>query len=142
MSITATPTQPVAPRRQGGVALLEALVAILIFSIGILGLIGLQAVSTQSTTIAKSRIDASFVASQRIAEMWGDIANINSYVETDADVSAWLPSGKRTTTVTGAVAPYQVTVTVTWRMPSEIADQSYTTVAMVTTGVTTAPVVP
>lgn len=134
MSMTMSrPLQLVAPRQQGGIALIEALVAILIFSIGVLGLVGLQSLSTHSTTMAKSRIDASLVCNQRIAEIWGDIAHIDSYAEADADVSAWLPpNGKRTTEISGTSAPYTVTVTVTWDMPSE-PGQTYTTIAMVST---------
>ena len=132
MSMTPAPIPSVRPGKQCGVALLEALVAILIFSIGILGMIGLQAISTQSTSIAKARVDASFVANQRIAEIWGDVANIASYAETSTDVSAWLPNGLRKTTIDGTVAPFTVTVTVTWDMPSE-PGQTYTTVAMVST---------
>jgi type IV pilus assembly protein PilV len=113
-------------RHQDGVALLEALIAILIFSLGILGLIGLQAVSAHTTSMAKERIDASFVASQRIADIWGDIANMSSYAETTTTVAS-LPSGKRTTTVVGNI----VTVTVTWKMPAE-GDQSYVAIANVT----------
>lgn len=112
---------------QGGFALIEALIAILIFSLGVLALIGLQAVSTQSTTVAKARVDAGLVASQRIAEIWDDLANIATMGETNTDVSAWLPNGKRTTTINGN----NVAVTVTWDMPSK-PGQSYTTVAVVT----------
>ena len=114
-------------KTQGGVALLEALVAVLIFSIGILGLIGMQAISMQSTTVSKARIDASFVASQRIGEIWGDIANIASMEETNTDVSSWLPDGKRTTAIDGNT----VTVTISWKMPSEPERQTYSTVAVV-----------
>lgn len=121
-----TVTQPM--NSQGGVALLEALVAILIFSIGILGLIGLQAISMQSTTTAKSRIDASFVANERIGDAWGgDLANLTSMEESDTDVSSRLPDGKRTTVVDGNT----VTVTVSWKVPSESERQTYSTVAVI-----------
>lgn len=111
---------------QAGFALIEALIAVLIFSLGILGLIGLQATTTQATTMAKTRVDASFVASQRVAEIWGDLANIASKGETDTPV-ATLPDGKRTTVVNGN----QVTVTVTWKMPSDENRQSFQTVARI-----------
>jgi type IV pilus assembly protein PilV len=122
--------KPIAgPGDVGGVALIEALVAILIFSFGILGFIGLQAMTTQSTSMSKTRIDASLVASQRIAELWGqDLTKINDIPdETDVDVSKFLPDGKRSMTIDNN----KVTVTVTWRMPSETERQTYTTVAMV-----------
>jgi type IV pilus assembly protein PilV len=109
-----------------GFALIEGLIAILIFSLGILGLVGLQATATQTTTMAKMRVDASFVASQRIADIWIDLANIAAKGETDVAVPS-LPEGKRTTTVVGNL----VTVTVTWKMPNDTNRQSYQTIARI-----------
>src|SRR5439155_165247 len=51
-----------APKRQDGVMLLEALIAILIFSIGILAVVGLQAVSIRNVTDAKHRTEAAYLA--------------------------------------------------------------------------------
>ena len=69
------------PRRhaQSGVVLLEALIAILIFSLGILAIIGLQAQSIRNSAEAKFRADASYLANQIIGRMWADRANITSY---------------------------------------------------------------
>lgn len=113
---------------QAGAVLLESLIAILIFSIGILALVGLQAVSMQQTTQAKARIDASLVASQRLGEIWADIPNLADYAEADTSISA-LPNGTRTTAVDGD----QVTVTVTWRMPGDGTTNSYRTIARINT---------
>lgn len=55
---------------QGGVALLEALIAILIISFGILGIIGLQATSVSLTTDARYRVEAAAFAERLVAEMW------------------------------------------------------------------------
>jgi type IV pilus assembly protein PilV len=111
--------------------LLEVLIAILIFSVGVLGLVGLQAIAMQSTTMSKSRVDASFVANQRVAQIWTDsdltVAGLSAMAESDTDVSNVLPDGLRTTTIDGNT----VTVTVSWRMPSETERQTYTTVAVV-----------
>lgn len=114
------------PADQGGFALIEGLIAILIFSLGILGMVGLQATTTQATTLAKTRIDASFVASQRIAEIWGDIpADLTDAAKTTSVAS--LLNGKCTTTVNGDA----VTVTVTWEMPNDSTAYSYTTIARI-----------
>ncbi len=59
--------------------LLEALVAILIFSMGIIALMALQAVSIKNSIDAKYRADAAYLANQIIGQMWVDRANINSY---------------------------------------------------------------
>lgn len=73
-------TAPPSPRaKQSGVALLEALVAILIFSIGLLGLVSLQARAIATTSDAKYRSDAAFLANKIIGVMWGDKANLATY---------------------------------------------------------------
>lgn len=59
-------------KTQQGSVLLEALVAFLIFSMGILGVIGLQATAINNTLDARFRSDAAFLANQIIAEMWTD----------------------------------------------------------------------
>ncbi len=66
-------------KRQAGAVLLEALVAILIFSMGIIALMGLQAVSIKSSIDAKYRADAAYLANQVIGQMWVDRANIDKY---------------------------------------------------------------
>ena len=56
--------------RQKGAFLLEALVAILIFSFGILGLIGVQAQSIRYVSDAQYRGEASYLVNSYIARMW------------------------------------------------------------------------
>src|SRR6266480_1616249 len=68
-----------APKREHGVMLLEALIAILIFSIGILAVVGLQAVSIKNVTAAKHRTEAAFLANKLLSQMWTDAGNIASY---------------------------------------------------------------
>lgn len=50
--------------------LLEALIAILIFSLGILGVIGMQASAVKISRDAKYRTDASLLANELIGQMW------------------------------------------------------------------------
>lgn len=100
--------------KQEGVMLLEALVAILIFSIGILALVGLQATMIKSTADARYRSEASYVAQERIGQMWADPNNLASYVESNTDISPRLPNGKRTVTQPAAG---QFNITVTWLQP-------------------------
>lgn len=116
--------------RQDGFALLEALVAMLVFALGILGIIGLQGNMTREQGVVKMRADAAFLASEIIGSMWVDIANIARYKATSGDqscngytrcndwlnkVSATLPSAAPEITV--APATGDVTVTITWTMP-------------------------
>jgi type IV pilus assembly protein PilV len=56
--------------RQTGSYLLEALIAILIFSFGVLGLVGLLGSSIRITNDARYRSEAANLASAMIAEMW------------------------------------------------------------------------
>ncbi|MGB8337673.1 MAG: hypothetical protein WCD07_08120 [Burkholderiales bacterium] len=55
---------------QRGVMILEAMIAILIFSLGILALMALQAAAIRLSGDAKGRIDAAFLADKLIAQMW------------------------------------------------------------------------
>lgn len=86
------------PAKQRGVMLLEALIAILIFSFGILAIVGLQAVAIKNAGDAKYRTDASQLANQLIGQMWADdrtpAALINNYSSstnpTGGKYQAWL----------------------------------------------------
>jgi type IV pilus assembly protein PilV len=110
---------------QQGAILLEALIAVLIFSMGLLALAGLQAVMAKNTSDSKYRADATFVAQQRLGMLWADPENIGNYVETDTDISTIIPGGKRST-VLPAVGG-EVTVTVTWQAPGQDSHQYVTT---------------
>jgi type IV pilus assembly protein PilV len=56
--------------QQSGVMLIEAMLAILIFSIGVLGIIGLQAAANKASVQAKYRSEASLLANEIIGRMW------------------------------------------------------------------------
>lgn len=68
---------------QQGVMLIEALIGILIFSIGILALIGMQATAIKNTTDARYRSEAAFLANQIIGQMWVDLPNLGRYDHDD-----------------------------------------------------------
>jgi len=57
-------------KQQSGVMLLEALIAILIFSLGILGIVGMQASAVNASRDAKYRSDAGMLANELIGQMW------------------------------------------------------------------------
>ncbi len=75
---------------QRGIALVEALVAILIFAFGIVGLVGMQAAMTRAQGTAKSRADASYLASLVLGKMWADRANLSQY-STSGGCSSYQP---------------------------------------------------
>jgi type IV pilus assembly protein PilV len=56
--------------KQTGSMLIEVLIAILIFSIGILGIVGLQASAVKASTDAKYRSEAGLLANELIGRMW------------------------------------------------------------------------
>lgn len=110
-----------------GFVLIDVLVSILLFSLGILALIGLQTAMTRSQTESKVRADASYLASELIGQMWADInqfslydgtgcAALNRCKEWQTRVASSLPSGNGAVTVDGATG--DVTVTISWTMPS------------------------
>ena len=64
---------------QRGGLLLEALIGILLFSIGILAVVALQGSATKAVTEAKFRSDASFLADQLVGQIWANRANATTY---------------------------------------------------------------
>ena len=58
------------PHRQQGVMLLEALIGLMIFSIGILAMIGMQAAAFSAAADAKYRADAAAYANDIISRIW------------------------------------------------------------------------
>ena len=115
-----------------GVMLIEALVALLIFAFGVLGLVGLQAAMTKAQGTAKFRADAAFLAQQVLGTMWSDAPNIANYgtgggggvnaCYANARCRAWtdkvsgtLPAGTASVQIAGS----DVTVAITWTQPNE-----------------------
>jgi type IV pilus assembly protein PilV len=114
---------------QKGVVLIEALIAVLIFSFAVLGIVGLQAAMIKNTGDAKYRADASNIAQQIIAVMWTDPANMGTYVQSNVDVSTLIPNGFLSVSQPNAALPLY-TVTVTWQQPG--ADlHNFTTIASI-----------
>ena len=120
--------RPNSLQKQRGLMLLEGLIAMLIFSLGILAIVGVQSAAVRHTTDAKYRVDASFLANQTIGQMWANRENLADYVtdEEGEDVDS-LPGGKRIVTVSGN----DVTVTITWQLPGEDAEHNYTVVTQI-----------
>jgi type IV pilus assembly protein PilV len=122
---------------QKGILLLEALVAILLISFGILGLVGLWAVSIKGASEAKYRTDAGFLANEMIGQMWLDRANITTAYTAPSNwttrVAATLPSGTGTVAVAvdPAVAPQlRAMVTVRWTLPGDV-QHSFVSIAQI-----------
>jgi type IV pilus assembly protein PilV len=125
--------------RQRGMMLIEALIALLIFSIGILGIIGLQASAVQQSTDAKNRAEAAYLADQLMGRMWVDnrsVGNLQAKYQSCGSSCpgfwAWYGSVKATLPgVADSIADTQpqvsvddtgiVTISVFWRATSDDA---------------------
>jgi type IV pilus assembly protein PilV len=136
-----------------GFMLLEVLVAILIFSIGVLGIVGLQAAMTKAQTGSQLRAEAAFLAQRLVGSMWTDRSTLANYSDASCagytrcsewagDVARVLPGGSATVNVaplagtdgtdpsTGNVIAANVTVTITWTPPNEETHRFTTTAAV------------
>jgi type IV pilus assembly protein PilV len=126
---------------QRGILLLEALIAILLISFGILGLIGLWANSLKDVSEAKYRTDASFLANEMIGQLWLDRASIA--VGYTAPTNWTIGSRQRCRgggtvdiaekagIVPAPVPPLlQATITVTWELPGH-APHTFVSIAYI-----------
>lgn len=148
-------------KRQSGVMLLEALIAILIFSLGVLGLVGMQASAVRASRDAQFRSDAGLLADQLIGQMrtsdrtpsilqenfqGSTLPAENATLNKPFDIWAKqvadglpgvraLPLSPVVTVTPGLVGPpstaSQVTITVRWQAPSETTPHTYQVVAQI-----------
>jgi type IV pilus assembly protein PilV len=72
---------------QRGFTMVEALVTVLIFAIGLLGVIGLQTLALASTSISNQRGDATVLALDMADRMRANLAAVNSGVGTGYDAA-------------------------------------------------------
>lgn len=134
--------------KQHGSMILEALIAILIFSIGILALVGMQATAIGNVADAKYRTDAGFLADQVIGNIWATrVVAVSGVAGPDpayacsttqcptnaltqdwaSSVSGALPRGTGAVAISGT----QVTVTLTWQPPKASTAHTHTAVAYI-----------
>jgi type IV pilus assembly protein PilV len=145
-------------RRQLGTTLVEVMIAIIVFSVGILAMMRLHAASVANSGAAKYRTDASFLANQLFGHMWTHRATLEATptqfahrpdngtgatlcqptgsAATHAAVTGWLADVAAT--LPGAVADRQqvrveanqrVVVTICWKIPSEAGWRNHIEVA-------------
>lgn len=120
---------------QQGSVMLEALIAIVIFSFGILGLIGLQMMAVKQSADAQFRSTASMLVNKLLGKMWvqgGALANIQTvYNNCPNGCDGWVDDVKAALPVTGAHAPEvtvgadgKVTVKIYWNPTTEQVNDS------------------
>ena len=125
--------------RQSGSMLLEGLIALLIFSMGILAIVGMQASAVKASSDAKYRSEACLLANELIGKMWVSDrtqATLQAAFASPAGAAytqwAWVGSG---TTAGTAAAP--ATGTVLEMLPGADAAANLPTVVIVPVTTTT-----
>lgn len=114
--------------------LIEVLISVLIFSVGVVALVALQAAMTRAQTEAKARTDASYLATELVGLMWADVNNLSSYTTascaSNTQCNMWLAKVQQTlptnntapvvTVNTDAASPElgDVSIRITWRPPN------------------------
>lgn len=124
---------------QSGYVLLEALVALLIFSLGLLGMIGFQAASTKIATDSRFRTEAAMLADELLAKMTAsDVSKVQTEfaAPNGPKFKAWfndrvvaaarLPNAVVTPTFTksATTSTLLVSLVVEWEMPGVAKDRS------------------
>lgn len=120
-------------RRQGGIALLEAMLAIVILGIGLLGTVGLQARAYSALSDAGMRAEATLAAEKLIGVISADVPNAGLYTLAEgavpnASLTAWATETRQN--IPGAVLSvqvqdqpaqnrYQVDVSIRWRLKAK-----------------------
>jgi type IV pilus assembly protein PilV len=129
---------------ESGSVLLEGLFAILIFSIGILALIGLQMSAVRQSTDAKYRAEASLLANELVGQMWAS-PRAQAQLKTNYEAGgtafgAW--SARVASLLPGITASANqpavtvdsnsvVTVTVSWQQPGQSVSHQFVMVAQI-----------
>lgn len=101
---------------QKGSVLIEAMVALVIFSMGVLALVGLQSAMIKNSSDNRYRAQAQLIAQTHIANMMaygGDAANYITQIDR-SQIRTQLPNG---TLTFSALTNTMVTVTVGWQVP-------------------------
>lgn len=89
---------PSCRRAARGFTMIEVLVALLVFSLGVLGLVSIQATAARMATDARDRAVATFLADQLLARMLiSDPATAGSFAHLATGTTACSPSGTAST---------------------------------------------
>lgn len=151
--------RPCLSKKNTGLALIEALVAILIFSIGLLSALKLQSDSVLRSRDALYRAEAAALAHEIIGIMWTDLANLPAYAHNPVATTECSPTANATSNpnatrwldeftsvgngryLPGATsskqqiiidsAPPTVTVRICWRAPQDSSDSNFVAISKI-----------
>lgn len=134
-------------KRQIGIISIEALIAMFIFSFGILGLVGMQASLYTRSQDARYRMQASALANELISMAMADVVNASCYTlpvssqanctkaDAKAFTQAWLtevtqllPGASSNVPQVTLAANRDLTVLLFWRRPQDTQLHSYAVV--------------
>lgn len=101
-------------RRQDGVMLLEALIGLLIFSVGILSMVGMQAAAFSASADAKNRSEASAFATDIISRIWMSVDRTSAATTITSLNTFQLNTGGSDCSFTGGIADGTNTVLTGW----------------------------
>lgn len=114
------------PAAQRGSTMVEVMVSVVLFSVGVIGLMRVLGTAVQDTGSLQYRSTAATLADTAIGEMWVDRGNLPAYVTAGTAVPE-LPNGQRVVTVAGNV----VTVTINWQAPGAAQPSSHRVTATI-----------
>ncbi|MFT3858338.1 MAG: type IV pilus modification protein PilV [Aquabacterium sp.] len=136
------------PTSQRGGMLIEVLVAILIFSVGVLAMVKLQAAAVKQSADAEYRSLAAMLANDLVSRMWGTDRKLDTLQNTygkagSASYEDWVASirdsklpralddnNKPSVSVVSAQGGAQVTITLNWQAPGETDRHQYVTTVL------------
>ena len=100
-----------APQR--GMMMLEVLIALLIFTLGVLGMVKMQAVSTANSVNSEDRATAALLANDLVAELWAakSAAKPGDFSAWDSRVGSTLRGG---TTLGTSFSGNTATIQINW----------------------------
>lgn len=136
---------------QEGVMLLEALIGILIFSLGVLALVAMQAVSISTVSNARYRTEAAFLANEIISQIWVDrganCSNVGTYAYSGGGaappLSLWVDKVKSLMPKADTYEPSiavaavpgtsarEVTVTIRWQAPDAVTTSNHVAIGYI-----------
>jgi type IV pilus assembly protein PilV len=118
-------------KNNSGAVLLEALISILIFAFGVLGLVGMQSVATQNSVNSQDRAVASILANDLVSQMWAKKTSTISSAAIAGDITAWkakvqnsILSNAAGSVVQDPVVTGLATITITWKAPSKSSTEN------------------
>jgi type IV pilus assembly protein PilV len=142
--------------------LIETLISLLLFSLGVVGIVQMQAAAVGLAGDAKFRSDAALLANQMVGLMWADQrANLPSYAHQasgttcnfsgaasgNGKVTSWIGTASTLGTVLGSLpggsTSYQqilvdatntVKITICWRTPKDNVPHNYVLVTQIQGG--------